>query len=132
MYKNLFVVMLSICVILTAQSNNSSKERRVYRTQTGAVIKAPSPLFKKGEQKSKKIYNEKTQAQVQLERANIQLEQLGSQYNARLENLSSQIDENNYIIGIHQKLLFLYYILSLYNPCKAYMYIQLAFLYYLH
>ena len=92
MYKNLFVVMLSICVILTAQSNNSSKERRVYRTQSGAVIKAPSPLFKKGEQKSKKIYNEKTQAQVQLERANIQLEQLGSQYNARLENLSSQID----------------------------------------
>ena len=92
MYKNLFVVMLSICVILTAQSNNSSKERRVYRTQTGAVIKAPSPIFKKGKKKSKGIYNEKTQAQVKLERAQIQLEQLGSQYNARLENLSSQID----------------------------------------
>ena len=92
MYKNLFVVMLSICVILTAQNNNSSKERRVYRTQTGAVIKAPSPLFKKGKKKSKEIYNEKTQAQVQLERAQVQLEQLGSQYNARLENLSSQID----------------------------------------
>ena len=54
MYKNLFVVMLSICVILTAQSNNSSKERRVYRTQTGAVIKAPSPIFKKGKKNQRK------------------------------------------------------------------------------
>ena len=92
MYKNVFVVLLSICVILTAQSNSSSKERRVYRTQTGAVIKAPSPLFKKGEKKPKETYNEKTQAQVQLERAQIQIEQLESQYNTRLENLSSQID----------------------------------------
>ena len=60
MYKNLFVVMLSICVILTAQSNNSSKERRIYRTQTGAVIKAPSPLFKKGAKKPKEIYSLKS------------------------------------------------------------------------
>ena len=73
MFKNLYVVLLSICVILTAQSNSSSKERRVYRTQTGAVIKAPSPLFKKGEKKPKETYKEKTQAQVQLERAQIQI-----------------------------------------------------------
>ena len=83
MFKNLYVVLLSICVLLTAQSNSSSKERRVYRTQTGAVIKAPSPLFKKGEKKPKETYKEKTQAQVQLERAQLQLEQLESQNNTQ-------------------------------------------------
>jgi len=66
MYKTLLIIMLSFCVMLIAQRKSSTKKWKVYRTQTGAIIKAPKPFFEKGEEKPKTTYYKETQVQIQL------------------------------------------------------------------
>jgi len=83
MYKTLLIIMLSFCVMLIAQRKSSTKKWKVYRTQTGAIIKAPKPFFEKGEEKPKTTYYKETQVQIQLQRLELkfknQLEHLGLQ-----------------------------------------------------
>ena len=44
---------LFLCVILIAQEETKTKKRKVYRTQTGAIIEAPRPLFERSDKKEK-------------------------------------------------------------------------------
>ena len=77
--------MLSFCVMLIAQSKSSTKKWKVYRTQTGAIIRAPKPFFEKGEEKPKTTYYKETQVQIQLQRLELK-------FKNQLEHLESQIE----------------------------------------
>ena len=58
-------LVLSLCVILMAQEETKTKKRKVYRTQSGAIIEAPRPLFERSDKKEKvkpKIKSEKSKA----------------------------------------------------------------------
>ena len=58
-------LLLFLCVILIAQEETKTKKRKVYRTQTGAIIEAPRPLFERSDKKEKtepRIKSEKSKA----------------------------------------------------------------------
>ena len=42
-----------MCVTLIAQEEKKQNKRKVYRTQTGSIIEAPQPLFKRESKKEK-------------------------------------------------------------------------------
>ena len=46
-------LVFSLCVFLYAQDEAKTKKRKVYRTQTGAIIEAPRPLFERSVKKDK-------------------------------------------------------------------------------
>ena len=81
--KLLIVAVFAFCVLLNAQNN--SKKRKVYRTQTGALIQAPKPIFAKRDKKSK-ITLDKVQGKAQKERKELE-------YKNRLESLESRLAE---------------------------------------
>ena len=51
---------LSLCVILMAQEETKTKKRKVYRTQSGAIIEAPRPLFERSDKKEKVVHKKKS------------------------------------------------------------------------
>tara|TARA_B100000029_G_scaffold433364_1_gene446166 strand:- start:2820 stop:4205 length:1386 start_codon:yes stop_codon:yes gene_type:complete len=85
MRKTLIVLMISFCVMLFAQSQSKKQKRKIYRTQTGAIIEAPKPLFDRGTKKSKPTLKS-VQSKAQLERMELQFQD-------DLETLKSRIDE---------------------------------------
>ena len=40
-------LVLSLCVLQTAQEETKTKKRKIYRTQSGSIIEAPRPLFER-------------------------------------------------------------------------------------
>ena len=46
-------LVFSLCAFLYAQDETKTKKRKVYRTQTGAIIEAPRPLFERSVKKDK-------------------------------------------------------------------------------
>ena len=53
MFRIQLAAALSLFVLLLAQDNDSSKKRKVYRTQSGSIIEAPRPIFERAEKKKK-------------------------------------------------------------------------------
>ena len=52
--RNLIIgSMLFFCILLFAQSTDDKSKRKVYRTQSGAIIEAPKPIFKISSEKQK-------------------------------------------------------------------------------
>ena len=47
------IAFLLLCLILTAQDEQNARKRKVYRTQSGSIIEAPTPLFEKSVEKKK-------------------------------------------------------------------------------
>ena len=60
--QRLKIALLLACLILIAQDEKNTKNRKVYRTQSGSIIEAPRPLFEKsvGKKKSKPRVNKNT------------------------------------------------------------------------
>ena len=47
------IALLLVCFILIAQDEKNARKRKVYRTQSGSIIEAPTPLFEKSVEKKK-------------------------------------------------------------------------------
>ncbi len=92
--RNIYIAILIIfSAILVAQDN--SNKRKVYRTQTGAIIQAPKPIF---EIKQKKK-NNKAKSDIERVQDKVKKDRFEAKYKAELENLESKlveiIEENN-------------------------------------
>jgi len=85
MRKTLIILMVSFCVMFVAQAQTGKKKRKVYRTQTGAIIEAPKPLFERRNKRAKPEL-QKVQSKAQKERVDLE-------YKSRLELLEEKLME---------------------------------------
>ena len=93
--RNIYIsiIIMIFSAVLIAQSN--SNKRKVYRTQTGAIIQAPKPFF---ERKQKKNNNKNTEDINKVQNI-AKKDRFESKYQEQLEDLESKlvniIEENN-------------------------------------
>jgi len=59
-------LLISFCIMLSAQNEKKQKKRKVYRTQSGSIIEAPKPIFERSvkteAKKTKVVATEKPKA----------------------------------------------------------------------
>ena len=79
-------VVLSLCVLLTAQEETKTKKRKIYRTQSGSIIEAARPLFERSIKESEpKLEQKKTS--TALARTKV----VETTYKNELDSLKSQV-----------------------------------------
>ena len=79
-------LVLSLCVLLTAQEETKTKKRKIYRTQSGSIIEAPRPLFERSIKESEpKLEQKKTS--TTLARTKV----VETTYKNELDSLKSQV-----------------------------------------
>ncbi len=79
-------LVLSLCVLLTAQEETKTKKRKIYRTQSGSIIEAPRPLFERSIKESEpKLEQKKTS--TALARTKV----VETTYKNELDSLKSQV-----------------------------------------
>ena len=65
MHRLPIVLILACSTVIIGQEESNKKQRKVYRTQSGAIIEAPRPLFNQPQKKKKtKIDKETSQMLV--------------------------------------------------------------------
>ena len=81
-------LIVSLCVLLSAQEETKTKKRKVYRTQSGSIIEAPKPLFKrtntKPDSKSSKTTSKNATALARTKKVE-------SSYRNELDSLKSKV-----------------------------------------
>lgn len=80
-------LVLSFCVLLTAQEETKTKKRKVYRTQSGSIIEAPRPLFERSIKKSEPTLEQEEKKSSALART----KKVETTYKNMLDSLKSQV-----------------------------------------
>ena len=83
-------VALFLCASLLAQDDNSKKQRKVYRTQTGSIIEAPRPIFEREAKKKKSEPRIKT---LEKSKALARTKRVETTYRNELDSLKSTVSE---------------------------------------
>ena len=81
-------LIVSLCVLLSAQEETKTKKRKVYRTQSGSIIEAPKPLFKRTNTKPDSKSSKKTSKNAT---ALARTKKVESSYRNELDSLKSKV-----------------------------------------
>ena len=88
MYRVIVIVAVSLCTFLVSQDDTSSKQRKVYRTQSGSIIEAPRPLF---EREVKKKKSEPRVRTLEKSKALARTKKVETTYRNELDSLKSTV-----------------------------------------
>ena len=80
-------LVFSLCAFLLAQDETKTKKRKVYRTQTGAIIEAPRPLFERSEKKD----NSETRIKSDKSKVLARTKKVETTYRNELDSLKSSV-----------------------------------------
>ena len=82
------ILLIFMCISLTAQESEKQNKRKIYRTQTGSIIEAPKPLFNREKEKTKKLITKIKKPKVLARTAKIE-----SSYRNELDSLKSSVNK---------------------------------------
>ena len=85
-----YIVFICLCASIIAQDQNKQTKRKVYRTQTGSIIEAPTPLF---ERPKKNASSEKRVKKRTKPKVLARTEKIESTYRNELDSLKRTVKQ---------------------------------------